>query len=645
MRNIVKHIRQSLSWKLSLGILLMAIPIFMLALGILYVQSRNKVKREATEHATSIVNTTMQRIHRYMNIAETATELTACDVIANLHPDSLFAYTSYVVTMNGHVDGCSVSLEPETFPQYGRYFSVYSVRNRQDSLTGMRDTIITAIEEKYEYFSRVWYKQPKREGKACWTAFYDESDSLALALDGMVISYCKPLYRDDKSLLGIISTDISLFRLSRIFTTETSFADSYFFMIGDEGRFYLHPDSTQLFTKTIFTDADPDKNPDIIALGHQMTTGQQGSMSVRIKGVPCIVSYQPVPDTNWSLALVTPERTLLRSYNLLAYIVSALLIIGLVLILFFSSFIVTQAIRPLYNLAKKLQRIADGHYDETTERTRHRDVVGRLQNSFATMQESLDCHISDIQQMNIEAERRNEELVRISELAKESNRQKSLFIQNVSHQIRTPLNIIMGFSQVLKESKTAMSEEEAKGITDMMRHNAQMLDRMVLMLFDSSARGTTEELYANRNEEVLCNDLAHYCIDETLKQFPEMKIQFLTDVSDDFHIHTSYLYLMRSVRELLFNAVKYSDGQHIVMRINRTEDTVRFIFEDTGPGIAEEDAARLFEMFVKVNDLSEGLGIGLPLAKRHLKNLGGDITLDTSYKAGCRFIIELPIGE
>ena len=637
MRSIVKHIRQSLSWKLSLGILLMAIPIFMLALGILFVQSRNTVKREATEHAASVVNTTMQRIHRYMNIVETATDLTAYDVIANLHPDSLLRYSNFVVALNGHVDGCSISLEPETFPKYGRYFSVYTVREN--------DSVNTVIEEEYEYFDKIWYKQPKHESKACWAVYYDEGDSLELTLDGMIASYSKPLYRDDKTFLGIISTDLSLFRLSRIFTTETSFADSYFFMIGDEGRFYLHPDSTQLFTKTIFTDADPDKNPDIIALGHQMTTGQQGSMSVRIKGVPCIVSYQPVPGTNWSLALVTPERTLLHSYNLLAYIVSALLIIGLVLILLFSSFTVANAIRPLYNLTKKLQRIADGHYDETIPRTRHHDVVGRLQNSFATMQESLDRHISDIQQMNIEAERRNEELVRISELAKESNRQKSLFIQNVSHQIRTPLNIIMGFSQVLKESKTAMSEEEAKGITDMMRHNAQMLDRMVLMLFDSSARGTTEELYANRDEEVLCNELAHYCIDETLKQFPEMKIQFLTDVSDDFHIHTSYLYLMRSVRELLFNAVKYSDGQHIVMRINRTEDTVRFIFEDTGPGIAEEDAARLFEMFVKVNDLSEGLGIGLPLAKRHLKNLGGDITLDTSYKAGCRFIIELPIGE
>ncbi len=102
---------------------------------------------------------------------------------------------------------------------------------------------------------------------------------------------------------------------------------------------------------------------------------------------------------------------------------------------------------------------------------------------------------------------------------------------------------------------------------------------------------------------------------------------------------------MRSIRELLYNAAKYSDGQNIVLCINRTADTVRFIVEDTGPGIAEEDAPRLFEMFTKVNDLSEGLGLGLALAKRHLRNLGGDLILDTSYHAGCRFIIELPIGH
>ena len=75
MRKIVQYIRQSLSMKLSLGILLMAMPIFLLSLSILYFQSRNTVKVEAMEHATSVLNTTMQRICRFMNTIETATDI------------------------------------------------------------------------------------------------------------------------------------------------------------------------------------------------------------------------------------------------------------------------------------------------------------------------------------------------------------------------------------------------------------------------------------------------------------------------------------------------------------------------------------------------------------------------------------------
>ena len=637
MRSIVKHIRQSISWKLSLGILLMAIPIFMLSLGVLFVQSRNKVKREATKHAASVVNTTMQRINRYMSIVQTATDLTAFDVVANLQPDSLLAYSNYVVALNGHIDGCSISLEPDIFPKYGRYFSVYTVREL--------DSVRTVIEEEYEYFEKIWYKPPKQSNKACWAVYYDEGDSLKLTLDGMIASYSKPLYMPDKRFVGIISTDLSLLRLSKIITTETPYKDSYFFMTGEGGRYYLHPDTTQLFTHTIFSDADPHKNADIIALGHQMTTGQQGSMSVMIKGQPCIVSYQPVPGTNWSLALVCPERSILKNYNLLAYILSPLIIIGLLMIFVFSSVAVAQVVRPLNKLTLKLQRITEGHYDEQITRTHYEDVVGHLRNNFATMQESLNSHVGEIQQMNDEGTRRNEELARASELAKEANRQKSLFIQNVSHQIRTPLNIIMGFAQVLKEGKSYLPEEETKGITDMMRHNAMMLERMLLMLSDSSVRGMTEERYANKNEVVFCNDLARVSIDKTRVHYPDLPFRFSTDVTDDFHIHSNRLYLERSIRELLYNAGKYSDGKNIALSINRTYDTVRFIVEDTGPGIAEEDASRLFEMFTKVNDLSEGLGLGLALAKHHIRNLGGDLILDTSYKAGCRFIVELPIGE
>ena len=634
MRSIIRHIRQSLSLKLSLGILLMALPIFALSIGVLFVNSGNNIKSEATQHAISLLNTTMQRICRAMDIVETATDINDWEVTEHLQPDSVLNLSRFIVALNGQIDGCSISMEPNTFPKYGRHFSAYTVREN--------DSVSTVIEEPYDYFEKVWYKNPHLLGKPCWVVYFDEADSLTLTLDGMLASYSKPLYDADKHFVSVISTDLSLLRLSRTITTETPFPDSYFMMTGDEGRFYLHPDTTKLFMQTIFSGADPNKNADIIALGHEMTTGKKGYMSVKIDGEPCLVCYEPVPDTNWSLAFVCPERSILMNYNRLNYIISPLIFIGLLLIMLFSSVTVTHAIRPLNKLTVKLQRLAEGYYDELIHRSKYNDVVGRLQNSFATMQQSLDNHVSNIRQLNDEAERRNKELLRIGELAKAADRQKSLFIQNVSHQIRTPLNIIMGFSQVLKEGKNLMPEEELSDITGMIRHNAQMLDRMVLMLFDCSARGTTEELYANRNEEVFCNDVARESIANTQEHYPDLPIKFITDVHDDFCIHTSHLYLMRSIRELLYNAAKYSDGQHVSLRVTEIGSMIRFVIEDTGPGIPEEDCGRLFEMFTKINDLSEGLGIGLPLARRHIQNLGGDIFYDTIYQGGCRFIIELP---
>jgi signal transduction histidine kinase len=99
---------------------------------------------------------------------------------------------------------------------------------------------------------------------------------------------------------------------------------------------------------------------------------------------------------------------------------------------------------------------------------------------------------------------------------------------------------------------------------------------------------------------------------------------------------------MRTLRELLFNAAKYSDGQHIILRIYETVSTICYTVEDTGPGIGNELHVLIFKPFTKVNDLSEGLGLGLPLAKRHAQSLGGDLIYDESYHDGCRFILQIP---
>jgi signal transduction histidine kinase len=176
----------------------------------------------------------------------------------------------------------------------------------------------------------------------------------------------------------------------------------------------------------------------------------------------------------------------------------------------------------------------------------------------------------------------------------------------------------------------------------MMKHNSMLLHRMVLMLYDSSEMGIREEIKSNQDEEVVCNSIARECIDFAENYFPGLKIAFSTTLPDDFSIRSNSLYLLRSLREILYNSGKYSDGQHVSLQLSATKDTVRFAFQDTGSGIADNYKEYIFKPFTKVNDLSEGLGLGLPLSKQHVVRMGGTLTYDDTYREGCRIIIEMP---
>ena len=424
-------------------------------------------------------------------------------------------------------------------------------------------------------------------------------------------------------------------------TTQPPYPGAYFVLLGSKGYYYNHPDTTRIFKKNIFTDLDPNKHADIIALGHEMTQGNKGTLHVKINNQLYHVCYCPVTGTDWSLALLCLDSEILKGYNHLTYLLVALTIIGLLVFLWLCRRGVNEAISPLTELLTTSQKISEGNYDLLIAHTDREDAVGELQNSFATMQHSLTTHVDNIRKATEETKKSNEELAKAMKMAEEALRQKDIFIQNVSHQIRTPLNIIQGFSQVLQESPD-LPKADMKSITDTMMHNALHLNRMVLMLFDSSDSGIEEELLSHRDDFVSCNKIAGECISYTRDHFPDKTVLFLTDLDDSFRVKTSHLYLMRTLRELLYNAAKYSDGEHIIMRVTQTESVVCFSVEDKGQGLPDGAEDIIFNPFMKIDDLSEGLGLGLPLAKRHAKSLGGDLTLDTSYHEGCKFILEIP---
>ena len=591
------RIRHSLSSKLGVSILLLSILVFVASLGVMFVQSRLMLRKKATERIVCVLDNTVQRVRTCMNRVETATNSNGWMALEYLNPDSLLTISRHVVSVNPHVNGCSITTEPDVFPELGP-FSVYSIKEG--------DSVVTVREAAYDYYNQVWYKLPKTQARPCWTDPFNDYNDNSLYTKNIIASYCKPLYSDDGRFLGVISTDLSFKHLKETIADKQPYPNTYFALVNSEGRYIIHPDSTKEFNKTIFEDLNAETQPDLVALGHEMTTGGKGNMRVTVNGTSC------------------PDREILQTYYRLAYVIVSLIVIGLIIILLITWKIVDQSIKPLSQLLAQLQIIAQGYYDEHISHTERRDAVGRLQNSFATMQESLNRHVTDISHAAEEARLRNEELVKATKMAEEADRQKTIFIQNVTHQIRTPLNIIMGFAQVLRNSNGEIPHDEVKKIVDMMDHNAKTLSRMLLMLYDSSDAGASVELQIHTDEMVSCNEVANESINFTREHFPEINVRLESDLPDAYRLRTNRLYLMRTLRELLYNAAKYSNGAIVLFRIKDTGNTIRFIVEDQGPGMSEAYQEKMYEPFTKVNELSEGLGLGLPLSKRHSRSLGGD---------------------
>ena len=635
-------IRRSFSAKVIMWVLLLAVPVFLASVGVLFWQSHKLIRAEAVDKASNVLACAMHRINRYLITTKTASHTNAWIVEQSLYPDSIQAITNRIATTNPYTDGCAISTEPGVIPQYPDGFMSVSFNTK--------DSVNTFIEPDHSYFQERWYSIPRTQRKPTWVVFNDKNRKQETDEDATIAAYTHPLFNKKGKFVGVISIWLSLQHISNIMAEVRPYPHSYYVMIDEKGRYVGHPDSTRLFNQTIFSVADPQHQADLIALGYEMTKGNKGSMSVKINGKKSLVCYMPVEGTPWSLAIVCPHSDILRGFYRLTYIVVALLIVGLLLIFINCHKAVTVSLSPLQQLLEKTKAVSNGHLDVDIAHTKRTDVIGGLQNSFATMLESLNYYINSVRTATDQTKRYNRELEHTTQLAVEAQRQKTIFIQNVTHQIRTPLNIIMGFAQILNcpTDDTSLSEElgqdEIKSIASTMTHNSRLLIRMVMMLFDSSDNGKAETANCDKREMVACNDACRVALKFTTKYNPEVPVEFKTELADDFCIHTNYRYLEYSLEELLSNAVRYSDQQHISLHVTRNKEFVRFVVQDTGKGIAEADREHIFKFFTKVDDFSEGLGLGLPLTKRHAETLGGNLILDTTYHEGSRFIFEIPVA-
>ena len=284
--------QKSLSTRLSIWIVLFAGFIFIAALGVFFNESRKAVRLEAINHATQILDNTVQRVTNILTEVKVATDNTDWLIKRHLDaPDSMFVYSRRILENNPNLNGCSISFEPFFFKDKGMYFSAFSLNTN-----GQINTIQEG-NEYYQYFSMDWYQLPKLLDRPCWTEPFVDYNPEGITSQDMIISYCKPLKDDNGKYFGTISVDLSLEWLSKTISAVKPYPNSYSIMIGQGGTFFVHPDTTKLFYETIFTPTLVKSDTAITNLGHAMQAGEQGMRQLNINDEECYVFFKPLGDT------------------------------------------------------------------------------------------------------------------------------------------------------------------------------------------------------------------------------------------------------------------------------------------------------------------------------------------------------------
>ncbi|WP_195652044.1 tetratricopeptide repeat-containing sensor histidine kinase [Bacteroides cellulosilyticus] len=228
-----------------------------------------------------------------------------------------------------------------------------------------------------------------------------------------------------------------------------------------------------------------------------------------------------------------------------------------------------------------------------------------------------------------------EELRKAKEAAEQSNWLKTMFIQNMSHEIRTPLNSIVGFSGVLVDM---LDEKEDIGqYVALIESNSKLLLKLVGDILDISILDSEVEI---KHNAVDVNACCQASIDAAGASFdPGVRLIF-EPACDELIINSNYSYIVQVLDNLLGNASKFTHVGSVTLtyEVKKEENQLIFTVTDTGIGIPVEEQERVFERFVKLDNFSQGAGLGLSICRIVAERLGGYLRIDKGYTQGTRVI-------
>jgi signal transduction histidine kinase/DNA-binding response OmpR family regulator len=533
---------------------------------------------------------------------------------------------------------------------------IYPTDLKGNKLT-KRKTIFNFINQ-----ARPWYQKAVKAGKPTWSDIFIYQGTPRLAISAVV-----PIYNQNNQLEGVLFNDLLLSLISNFLVDLKKVGKSSEVMIMEPSGLLVASSLEQPFMIPNQRVNELEQTPHRISLNEsrdpkirelaqniklnfpQLEKIQDSQFwTIKLQDKLYFVqisTFNNNLNSNWLVVILLPEEEVMREINANTNISIAIWCLTLFVAVLIGISTARWITKPILQLNEAVERLNQGDWEQSIPIYRN-DELGSLVNAFNLMAAQLKNLLETLEQ---KVKERTAQLAIAKERAEVANQAKSTFIANMSHELRSPLNAIIGFSQLMLRAKD-LSADAYENVGIIYRSGDYLLT-LINNILDLSKIEAGRATLNPKNCDLyrLLDD-----IEDMLHLKAESAGLELIFVQQEFlprYIYVDEMKLRQILINLLSNAIKFTDTGEIILEVNYEQGTdeqvnLNFRISDTGVGIASDELLNIFEAFGQANagrNMQEGTGLGLAISRQFILLMGGHISVESELGQGTTFYFNIEV--